>query len=102
MRDRALLQSALARPQHKAIYENPDVADLAAAYAYGIVRNHPFMDGNKRIALLAAEAFLLDNGHELGADDVATYEAMVKLASGDMQEDAFAAWLRAAITPAEP
>lgn len=97
MRDQALLQSALARPQHKAAYENPDAADLAAAYAYGIARNHPFIDGNKRAALLATEAFLLDNGYELGADDVAIYDAVMKLASGEMNEDAFAAWLRATI-----
>jgi death on curing protein len=97
VRDQALLQSALARPQHKAAYESPDVADLAAAYAYGIVRNHPFIDGNKRAALLATEAFLLDNGYELRADDVATYDAVMKLASGEMNEDAFAAWLRATI-----
>jgi death-on-curing protein len=97
VRDQALLQSALARPQHKAAYENPDAADLAAAYAYGIARNHPFIDGNKRAALLATEAFLLDNGYELGADDVAIYDAVMKLASGEMNEDAFAAWLRATI-----
>jgi death on curing protein len=97
VRDQALLQSALARPQHKTAYESPDVANLAAAYAYGIVRNHPFIDGNKRAALLATEAFLLDNGYELRADDVATYDAVMKLASGEMNEDAFAAWLRATI-----
>jgi death-on-curing protein len=101
VRDHALLQSALARAQHKAIYENPGAAELAAAYGDGIVRNHPFIDGNKRVALLATETFLLDNGYEFAADDVATYDAVIKLASGEMREDAFAAWLSTNIATAK-
>jgi len=98
VRDRSLLESALARAQQKANYGEADAATLAAAYAYGIVRNHPFVDGNKRIALISAETFLLDNGYQLEADDLAIYEAMIKLAAGEMSESDFAGWLRANVT----
>jgi death on curing protein len=98
VRDRSLLDSALARAQQKANYAEPDAADLAAAYAYGIVRNHPFIDGNKRIALISAETFLLDNGYEFEADDLAIYEAIIKLAVGETSDSEFAAWFRANIT----
>jgi death-on-curing protein len=94
LRDRPALQSALARARNKAAYGEPDAAELAAAYAFGIARNHPFVDGNKRVALLALEAFLLDNGFELVADDIATYEAIVKLAGGEVGERGFADWVR--------
>jgi death on curing protein len=93
VRDRSLLESALARAQQKANYAEPDAADLAAVYAYGIVRNHPFVDGNKRIALIATETFLFDNGYELEADDRAIYEATIKLAASEMSESEFAGWL---------
>ena len=69
IRDLGLLQSALARPQHLVAYGKPDVAALAAAYGYGIARNHPFMDGNKRTAFTVTELFLTLNGYELLADD---------------------------------
>ena len=95
VRDIGLLRSALARPQNKAAYEdNPDAAALAAAYAFGICRNHPFVDGNKRAALIAAEAFLIDNGFELTASDADTVSVMLRLANGEMAEDEFADWLR--------
>ena len=95
VRDIDLLRSALARPQNKDAYGNKaDAAMLAAAYAFGLCRNHPFIDGNKRAALLAAETFLLDNGFELVADDVAVLTAMLNLANGGSTEEAFAAWLR--------
>ena len=92
--DRGLLQSALARAQNKAAYAAPDAATLAAAYAFGIARNHPFLDGNKRMALLAAETFLIDNGHALEADDAAIHAAVMRLAEGRLGEAGFAAWLR--------
>jgi death-on-curing protein len=94
LRDRAALLAALARARNKAAYGEPDAAELAAAYAFGIARNHPFVDGNKRVALLALETFLLDNGFELVADDIATYVAIVKLAGGEVGERGFADWVR--------
>jgi death-on-curing protein len=95
VRDAGLFDSALARPQHLAAYETPDVADLAAAYGFGITRNHPFVDGNKRTAFVAMTLFLLLNGFRLdakGADSVLT---MLAVAVGEMTEPDFAAWIRA-------
>jgi death on curing protein len=100
VRDIGLLRSA--RPQNKAAYEaDTDAAAWAAAYAFGICRNHPFVDGNKRAALLAAEAFLLDNGTELTASDADTLSAVMRLANGDMTEEEFADWLRANVRSSE-
>ena len=90
-----LLRSALARPQHMAAYEAPDAFDLAAAYAWGIVRNHPFVDGNKRTALVAAGVFLYDYGHDIDAGDAETVRVMLALTAGELAERDFAAWLRA-------
>lgn len=101
VRDHALLQSALARPQPRAAYENPDVADLAAAYAVGISRNHPFLDGNKRTAWVVAESFLIKNGYELHASDRESVAVMLAVAEGTMPESEFASWLRANIAPRE-
>jgi death-on-curing protein len=96
VRDLELLRSALARPQHKAAYDEfVDAAALAAAYAFAICRNHPLIDGNKRAALLAAEAFLLDNGFELAAGDADVLAAVLALATGSLSEEEFAAFLRA-------
>jgi death-on-curing protein len=100
VRDRGLLDSALARPQHLAAYGEPDIATLAAAYAFGIARNHPFVDGNKRTALVALETFLALNGHDLAADDAACVVTMLGLAAGELEEDALADWVRANLTPA--
>ena len=94
LRDRAALHAVLARARNKAASGEPDAAELAAAYAFGIARTRPFVDGNKRVALLALEAFLLDNGFELMAEDVATYEAVMKLAGGEVGERGFAEWVR--------
>jgi len=94
MRDAGLLASALARPRNLHAYGESDVCRLAAAYASGIVRNHPFVDGNKRTALLAAYVFLGLNGLDLAADEVEAAAAMLRLASGDIEEEAFADWLR--------
>lgn len=95
LRDGGLLESALARPQHLAAYEQPDAAALAAALGWGIARNHPFVDGNKRTAFVATELFLALNGHDLNATDAECVLAMLAVASGEMGEEAFAAWLRA-------
>ncbi len=97
--DAGLLESALARPQHLAAYGEPDVAALAAAYGYGIARNHPFVDGNKRTAFVAMELFLAINGFDLLADDADCVLTMLAVAAGDLSEDDFAAWIR---THAEP
>jgi death-on-curing protein len=97
IRDAGLLTSALSRPQNLASYGNPDVADLAAAHAWGIARNHPFVDGNKRVALILCETFLIINGYELDADDVSLTMAFVELAAGTMDETALAEWLRARV-----
>ena len=94
LRDGGLLDSALARPQHLLSYGDPDVSELAAAYGWGIARNHPFVDGNKRTALVAAELFLVLNGYELLADNADCVVTMLSVAAGEMAEDDFAAWIR--------
>lgn len=93
-RDLTLLQSALARPQNLANYGEPDIAELAASYGYGISRNHPFNDGNKRTAFVVVELFLMLNGYELVADDGACVLTMLDVASGEITEEAFAVWIR--------
>lgn len=100
IRDRGLLESALARPKNLAAYEEPDAAQCAAAYGYGIARNHPWIDGNKRTAFVAVELFLDLNGLLLVADDADCVLTMLSLASGDMSEDAFAQWIRERMAPA--
>jgi death-on-curing protein len=96
VRDEGLLESALARPQQLHAYGDPapDLADLAAALAYGLARNHPFVDGNKRTAHVAYRTFLAVNGAELEATDEEKYVAMLALAEGKLAERGFAAWLR--------
>jgi death-on-curing protein len=100
VRDLPLLQSALARPKNLEAYGNPDIADLAAAYAVGIARNHAFIDGNKRTALVvAAGIFLPLNGYELAASDGESVRAMLAVADGTMSEPELAIWLRTYIRP---
>jgi death-on-curing protein len=95
VRDDGLLDSALAPPQDRfAFNESADLATLAAAYAFGLVRDHPFIDGNKRTAFVAAEVFLDLNGMTLTASDAACVLTMLRLAAGEIEEDAFADWLR--------
>lgn len=93
IRDEGLLDSALARPQNKHAYGDDDVFALAAAYAFGIARNHPFMDGNKRTAWVSARTFLVLNGKLLVPDRREAVERMVELAEGQLDEAAFARWL---------
>ena len=93
-RDQGLLESALARPLQLAHYGKPDAADLAASHAFGIARNHPFIDGNKRTAFVAAELFLALNGYRLAAEDADCVTHMLALAAGELDEPSFAAWLR--------
>ena len=94
VRDRGLLDSALARAQNLAAYGEPDAADLAAAYGFGIARNHPFVDGNKRTAFVAVELFLALNGRVLEAADVDCVLTMLALAAGEIDEPSFARWIR--------
>ena len=86
--------TALAKPENLAAYGNPDAAALAAAYGYGISRNHAVIDGNKRTALVAAELFLQLNGWRLVVDDADCVFTMLAVAAGEITEDAFADWLR--------
>ena len=95
VRDSCLLQSALARPLNLSAYEAPDHADLAAAYGFGIARNHPFVDGNKRTAFVTMELFLALNEFRLDASDAESVLTMLDVAAGDTDETAFAAWIRA-------
>ena len=93
-RDNTLLQSALSKPQNLNAYGDPDLAELAASYAFGIARNHPFVDGNKRTAFVVCETFLALNGVELTANDVDCVLIMQDLAAGEITEAEFAAWVR--------
>ena len=94
LRDEGLFDSALARPQQLANYGEPDVADLAACYAFGLARNHPFIDGNKRTAFVAAQLFLRLNGWRIHTDLVEVTIKMLQLAAGDLAEADYADWLR--------
>ena len=96
VRDAGLLSSALARPRHLLTFSQvaPDFAQLAAAYAFGITKNHPFIDGNKRTAAVVLESFIEFNGMELFADDVSFYSAMIQLADGTLSEEGFSEWIR--------
>lgn len=98
IRDEGLLASALARPCNLEAYgDDLDAASLAAAYAFGIARNHPFLDGNKRTAFVVMELFLNLNGWILEADDADCISTMLALAAGDLAEKALTTWLRSHI-----
>jgi death on curing protein len=94
LRDQNALESALARPQNLAAYEDPDAARLAAAYAFAIARNHGFVDGNKRTAWVAARVFLADNGYRLVFDAVDAVKTMEAVAAGTLSESDLAEWFR--------
>ena len=96
VRDAGLLDSALGKPLHLSHYGEPppDAAALAASYGYGISRNHPFVDGNKRTTAVVMETFLMLNGAVLGASDAELVVAVQALAAGDLSEDELADWLR--------
>ena len=94
VRDEGLLESALQRPQDKIAYGSPDVADLAAAYAYSLARNHPFIDGNKPTAPVVSRTFLLHNGWQINATPQDRLRTFLALASGEMQETELADWFR--------
>jgi death on curing protein len=94
VRDAGLFDSAVNRPQQLAHYGTTDVAELAAAYGYGISRNRPFIDGNKRTAFVALEMFLMLNGYALVADDADCVMTMLAVAAGDISEPELVAWVR--------
>lgn len=99
LRDEGLLESALARPLNLAAYGQPDLAALTASYAAGLAQNHPFVDGNKRVAFLSVGLFLGLNGHRLTASQAEATVAMFGLAAGEIDETTFAAWLRDRLAP---
>lgn len=95
IRDQGLLDSALARPRQQAAYgKKNSIFQLAAAYSYGLARNHPFVDGNKRIALTAAAVFLEINGHTLNAPEAEAVLMYQQVADGTLTEQALAEWIR--------
>ena len=94
LRDEGLLESALARPLNLAVYGQADVADLAAAYGVGLAKNHPFVDGNKRVAFLAVGLFLALNGWRLVASQADATLTLLAVATGEIDEATFARWLR--------
>jgi death-on-curing protein len=99
LRDRGLLESALAAPRNLRLYGDPDIFDLAAQYAHAMTRNHPFVDGNKRVAFAAAGVFLELNGHRLTAPETDAVLAMIALSSGDLDATGFANWRRVSAEP---
>jgi death-on-curing protein len=100
LRDRALLESALARPQQLRAYaESPDLIDMAAAYTAGIIRNHPFIDGNKRTGFIGGILFLEINGCVFTAREEDATQAVMALAAGTIDEAGFTAWLRTNVKP---
>jgi len=103
IRDEGLLESALGKPKNVFHYEDDaDLCRLAASYAFGIARNHPFIDGNKRTALVISEGFLLFNGLRVTAPKEDKYLTFLQLAEGTLSEDELAAWLRRFALPKTP
>ncbi|MDQ0510629.1 type II toxin-antitoxin system death-on-curing family toxin [Ancylobacter amanitiformis] len=100
LRDEGLLEAALDRPRNLFHYGRPDMADLAAAYAYGIAKNHPFVDGNKRTSLVACELFLALNSLEMTMADTEAVTTWLALASGELSEEDLAERIRRAMRPA--
>ncbi|HEX3600570.1 MAG TPA: type II toxin-antitoxin system death-on-curing family toxin [Lacipirellulaceae bacterium] len=96
VRDSGLLSSALSRPRHAFAYSKPqpDLATLAAAYAFGIVKNHPFVDGNKRTGYVVSRTFLIINGTDIDTTQEEKYQAVIALAEGSSSEEQFANWIR--------
>ena len=95
IRDEGLLESALMRPRNLTHYGEPDVFELAAAYAFGLARNHPFVDGNKRVAAVVSLVFLEKNGQRVAAAEADLVITFLKLAAGEMSEAELAGWFRA-------
>lgn len=94
IRDTGMFESALSKPQNLASYGEPDFAELAASYGFGLAKNHPFLDGNKRTAFVAIELFLRLNGYVLKADDASCVLTILAVAAGDIDEPGFVVWIR--------
>lgn len=92
LRDEGRLEGALDRPRNRYAYADPSLFDLAASYCHGIVRNHPFVDGNKRTGLLAARAFLFRNGYHLNPGEAETVRVVERVAAGEVSEEELAQW----------
>ena len=101
VRDEGLLESALYRPLQKEAYGEPDLCDLAAAYLFGIVKNHPFIDGNKRTAFAAADLFLYFNGLSIEAEQEEIIQLVLMVAAGELDETGAAAFLRDHVQPVD-
>lgn len=99
LRDEGMLDSALNRPINKADYGNDNVFDLAAAYLFGLARNHPFLDGNKRIAIVTAGIFLMENGLMIQTEEARLYQFVMTVASGEIDEDGISCFLKDHIVP---
>lgn len=100
LRDPGLLESALDRPQHVWTYEaDSDLAKLAAEYGFGLARNHAFPDGNKRVAFVATNVFLILNGFEIEAPEPEVVHTILRVAEGRMNQGKFAAWIRMVMIP---
>jgi death on curing protein len=102
IRDEGLLDSALARPENRLAYGKPTIFDLAAAYAFGLVKNHPFVDGNKRLGFAAAVVFLEANGYLFEAAEVDAVLRTLSLAASEMTESDYAAWMKMNTRRAKP
>ncbi|MBY5411104.1 type II toxin-antitoxin system death-on-curing family toxin [Rhizobium leguminosarum] len=102
LRDEGALESALGRPMHNANYGCDDVIELAAAYLFGLARNHAFVDGNKRIAIVTAGVFLLENGYEIETTDANLYAFVLAVAAGEIDEEGATRFLRDFCIPLNP
>lgn len=100
LRDEGALESAMARPLNQWAYGERDLAQLAAAYAFGLARNHPFADGNKRTAWILARLFLMANGVEIAFDKVDAINIVIALAAGELSEEELADWFRQRVVAA--
>ena len=99
VRDPGLLASALARPKNAAVYSDTDVPALGALYALGIIKDHPFVDGNKRVGAVLLELFLEDHGYELDATDADLLVTILGVAAGELSDEAFVSWVRRQTRP---
>lgn len=99
LRDENAFESALARPVNKASYGCEDIIELAAAYVFGLAKNHAFVDGNKRIAIVAAAVFLMENGYEIATDDATLYTFVLAVAAGEIDEEGATRFLRDVSVP---
>jgi len=103
LRDEGLLDSAIARPRNRWRYEpDSDLATLAAAYGFGLIKNHPFIDGNRRIGFVTANMFLILNGHEIEAPEPQVVDMTLRVADGSLDETEVATWIRSVCVPYDP